>query len=103
MLRGANHLLLKNKDVGLFNDLYVNDDGTLVNVLDLIGGNNNIQIQVDANSQDIAFLKMTVSALSDQLGQLELRVQALENSTSPSELLQQLLVRVSHLENVASM
>ena len=102
MLRGAHHLLLKNKDVGLFNDLYVNDDGTLVNVLDLIG-NNNIQIQVDANAQDIVFLKMAVSALSDQVGQLELRVQALENSTTPSELLQQLLVRVSHLENVASM
>ena len=102
MLRGANHLLLKNKDVGLFNDLFINDDGTLVNVLDLIGNTTNIQIQVDANAQDIAFLKMTVSALSDQVGQLELRVQALENSTTPSELLQQLLVRVSHLENVAS-
>ena len=100
MLRGAEHLLLRNKDVGIFTDLYVNDNGTLVNVLDLAGGSS-IEVQVQTNTADIELLKMTVSALSDQLGLLELRVRALEAATTPSELLQQLLVRISHLENVA--
>ena len=100
MLRGAEHLLLRNKDVGIFTDLYVNDNGTLVNVLDLAGGSS-IEVQVQTNTADIELLKMTVSSLSDQLGLLELRVQALEAATTPSELLQQLLVRISHLENVA--
>ena len=103
MLRGAEHLLLRNKDVGIFTDLYVNDNGTLVNVLDLAGGSSTLEVQVQTNTADIELLKMTVSALSDQLGLLELRVRALEAATTPSELLQQLLVRISHLENVTIM
>ena len=88
-----------NKDVGIFDELYINDNGTLINVLDL-GAGSSMKIQVESNKTDIAYLKQTVSELSDQLGLLEQRVQALEQATTPDQLVQQLLVRISHLENV---
>ena len=91
-------MLLKNKDVGVFEDLYVNDSGTLINVLDLGDG-----LQVESNKTDIAHLEQTVATLNDKLTALDQRVQALETVVSTDDLVQQLLVRVSYLENVASM
>ena len=100
MRRGHNHMLLKNKDVGVFEDLYINDDGTLINVLDLVGGGS-IDIQVESNTTDIAYLKGEVNSLNNKLTALDQRVQALEQANT--QLVQQLLVRISHIENVASM
>ena len=96
--RGHNHLLLKNKDVGIFEDLYINDDGTLINVLDL-AGTGSIEVQVESNKNDIVYLKQEVASLNDKLTALDQRVQALEQSNT--QLVQQLLVRISHIENVA--
>ena len=98
--RGHNHMLLKNKDVGVFEDLYINDAGTLINVLDLVGAGS-IDVQVESNKTDIAYLKQEVNSINDKLTALDQRVQALEQA--PDQLVQQLLVRLSHLENVASM
>ena len=93
-------MLLKNKDVGVFEDLYINDAGTLINVLDLVGAGS-IDVQVESNKTDIAYLKQEVNSINDKLTALDQRVQALEQA--PDQLVQQLLVRLSHLENVASM
>lgn len=95
-------MLLKNKDVGVFEDLYVNDSGTLINVLDL-GAESGLEVQVESNKTDIAHLEQTVATLNDKLTALDQRVQALETAVSTDDLVQQLLVRVSYLENVASM
>ena len=95
--RGYNHMLLKNKDVGVFEDLFINDDGNLINVLDLAG--TGVNIQVESNKQDIAYLKQEVNSLNDKLTALDQRVQALEQSNT--QLVQQLLVRISHIENVS--
>ena len=91
-------MLLKNKDVGVFEDLFINDDGTLINVLDL-AGTGGLDIQVESNKTDIAYLKQEVNSLNDKLTALDQRVQALEQSNT--QLVQQLLVRISHMENVA--
>ena len=93
-------MLLKNKDVGVFEDLYINDDGTLINVLDLVGGGS-VDIQVESNTTDIAYLKGEVNSLNNKLTALDQRVQALEQANT--QLVKQLLVRISHIENVASM
>ena len=91
-------MLLKNKDVGVFEDLFINDDGNLVNVLDL-AGTGGLDIQVESNKTDIAYLKQEVNSLNDKLTALDQRVQALEQSNT--QLVQQLLVRISHIENVS--
>ena len=93
-------MLLKIRNVGVFEDLYINDDGTLINVLDLVGGGS-IDIQVESNTTDIAYLKSEVSSLNNKLTALDQRVQALEQANT--QLVQQLPVRISHIENVASM
>ena len=91
-------MLLKNKDVGGFEDLFINDDGNLVNVLDL-AGTGALDIQVESNKTDFAYLKQEVNSLNDKLTALDQRVQALEQSNT--QLVQQLLVRISHVENVS--
>ena len=91
-------MLLKNKDVGVFEDLFINDDGNLINVLDL-AGTGGLETQVESNKQDIAYLKQEVNSLNDKLTALDQRVQALEQSNT--QLVQQLLVRISHIENVS--
>ena len=54
---------------------------------------------MESNKTDIAYLKQEVNSLNDKLTALDQRVQALEQSNT--QLVQQLLVRISHIENVS--
>ena len=54
-------MLMKNKDVGIFNQLFIVEaDGSIVNVSE-IGGDpsnlNSLEQRVDTNESDIGFLK----------------------------------------------
>ena len=104
--RGHNHLLMKNKDVGIFNQLFIVDaDGSIVDVSDIVFDPsilNSVEQRVDANESDIDFLKQIVNDMSTELGLLEQRVTALEaggGGTIDNDLLHQVLVRLSTLEN----
>ena len=90
----------------MFDELFVvATGGTLINVLDLAGNPailTSLKQRIDDNAMDIGFLKPTVSGLRTDLGLLEQRVAALEaegGGPTDNDLLRQLLVRVSALEN----
>ena len=104
--RSHNHLLMKNKDVGIFNQLFIVDaDGSIVDVSDIVVDPsilNSLEQRVDANESDIDFLKQIVNDMSTELGLLEQRVTALEaggGGTIDNDLLHQVLVRLSTLEH----
>ena len=97
---------MKNKDVGIFNQLFIVDaDGSIVDVSDIVVDPsilNSLEQRVDANESDIDFLKQIVNDMSTELGLLEQRVTALEaggGGTIDNDLLHQVLVRLSTLEN----
>ena len=80
-------------------------DGTIVNVADIVVDPSilsSLEQRVDANESDIDFLKQIVNGMSTELGLLEQRVAALEaggGGTIDNDLLHQVLVRLSTLDN----
>ena len=82
--RGQNHLLMKNEDAGIFNELFIVEaDGTIVNVADIVVDPSNLS-SLGWGSEPVRmnmiskFLKQFVNGLSTELGLLEQRMGALE-------------------------